>query len=252
MGAVTIVTILKLLGYVNTGWKFFDNIQGLFLSEFDDATALIRTVHEVVVYMPEKTLLGRIDVKYRRLEQYIDNIDNINDQTLLSFKNEILYGDGSVHNAIERFHKSVYEDGGYFDVKQNYILTKLYGGWPVRHTDAFKADEKLRKFFPGLLEVEMQAHSLINFGFFLERLFSKDSLFLYTIFKIICNFSFADQDFSLFETEFQLARQNHHDRLAVVKSKIEGALNEVEKMHQKVIARNRRLFSNLPTDQWRK
>lgn len=76
---------------------------------------ILQDIHELVIYSPDKTLVGKIDVKYERFVEYLQNWDTIDVDTKLSFANEILIGDGSVDNAIRRFHNSVYARGGYFE-----------------------------------------------------------------------------------------------------------------------------------------
>lgn len=171
---VEIATIFAVIGYASTSIKFFNNVNELSKQQFQDANALIRDIHEMVVYQADKTLLGKIDVKFQRLQTILKNWKTIDKTTKKAFAKEILEGDGSVDNAIWRFHNSVYAPGGYFELKTTNILNEKYGLLGILGTSSRKAGQKLRKFFPTMLEVEMKATTLIYFGYYVKRLYSSE------------------------------------------------------------------------------
>lgn len=172
---VEIAAIFTVIGYATQGVEFFNQLNDLNNQQFEDATTLLRDIHQLVIYSPDKALLERIDAKYDRFVEILDHWDTIDNNTKTTFANEILYGDGSVDNAIRRFHKSVYAPGGYFEEKTNSILDEECNSFLKRlltlknKTNGELAKEELNKFFPTLLEVEMKATTLILFGYHLEK-----------------------------------------------------------------------------------
>lgn len=171
---VTAASVFAVISYVSTSIAFFNNINNLSKQQFHDADEAIRQVHALVAYQPDKSLRERIEVKYRYLHTILAHWNEIDNYTLRKFADEILYGDGSINNAIWRFHISVYAPEGYFALMTNNALDERYWGkgpLGIRGTDSAAVNEKFHKFFPTFLDVEMQATSLIYFGFFVERLF---------------------------------------------------------------------------------
>lgn len=163
--AAELATILTVIEYSTMAYDFFSKINELTTEQFKTAETLLRDIHHLVMFQPDKTLLGKIDVKYERFQDMIQHWETIDNTTKREFAKEILFGDNSVDNAIRRFHNSVYEKDGYFDTKiknwsQESIFTKT----------SLQMEKNFKEFFPAFVEVEMKAITLIYFGYYLEQL----------------------------------------------------------------------------------